>query len=212
VVVDVLRATTTLTVALANGARGVEPTATPEEALALRAARPGSLACGERDGRIVPGFDLGNSPFEYTRERVAGRGLVFASTNGSQAMIAAGGARRLVLAAFVNAAAVVERLRGESGVTIVCAGKVGGFSLEDTACAGLLLARLEAHGASADGPEARFARSLAPRDADEVRALVEGTAHGRTLASLGPDFARDVGFCAGLDGVDACFDVASGQR
>ena len=207
VIIDVLRATTTLTVALANGARGVIPTATPDEALALRAAQPDVLACGERDGRRVPGFDLGNSPYEYTAERVRGRTLAFASTNGSLAMLAAGGARRRVLAAFVNAGAVVDRVRGESEITIVCAGKLGRFGLEDAACAGLLLARLEAHGAVAADPAARLARSLAPADAAEVRALVGGAAHARDLATMGGAYRRDLDRCAGLDTLDRAFEL-----
>jgi 2-phosphosulfolactate phosphatase len=207
VIIDVLRATTTLTVALVNGARGVTPVATPQEALALRASRPDTLACGERDGRIVPGFDLGNSPYEYTAERVGGRSLAFASTNGSLAMLAARGARRRVLAAFVNARAVVDRIQGEPEVVIVCAGKLGRFSLEDAACAGLLLARLEAHGAVAADPAARLARALAPADEDEVRALVEGASHARDLAAMGGAYVRDLEFCAGLDTIDRAFDL-----
>jgi 2-phosphosulfolactate phosphatase len=207
VIVDVLRATTTLTVALAHGARGVIPTATPDEALALRDSRPGTLACGERNGRIVPGFDLGNSPFEYTEERVHGRTLVFASTNGSLAMLAARGARRRVLAAFVNAAAVAQSVRREREVAIVCAGKIGGFSLEDAACAGLLIARLEPHGGVPHNAAARLARALAPLAAGEVRVLVEGASHARELRSMGAAYARDLELCAGLDTLDRAFDL-----
>src|SRR5438477_287331 len=117
--------------ALANGAREVIPTATTDQALALRAGRRATLACGERDGRIVPGFDLGNSPFEYTRERVTGKTLAFASTNGSQAMLAAHRARRRVLAAFVNAAAAVETVAREREVATVWAGQRGALSSDD---------------------------------------------------------------------------------
>ncbi len=209
VIVDVLRATTTLTVALANGARGVFPTRTPAEALALRAARPDTLACGEREGRIVPGFDLGNSPYDYTAERVRGRTLAFASTNGSLAMLAARGARRRVLAAFINARAVVEQVRREREVVIVCAGKLGRFSLEDAACAGLLLARLETHGTVAADSAARLARALAPGDAAEVRALVQGASHARDLAAMGSAYARDLEFCAGLDTIDRAFELGA---
>ena len=208
VIIDVLRATTTLTVALMNGARGVSPVATPQEAIALRTSRPDTLACGERDGRIVPGFDLGNSPYEYTAERVGGKTLAFASTNGSLAMLAARGARRRVLAAFVNARAVVDRVRGEREVTILCAGKLGRFSLEDAACAGLLVARLEAHGAVATDPAARLARALAPADTGEVRALMEGASHARELAAMGGAYARDLEFCAGLDTLDRAFELS----
>jgi 2-phosphosulfolactate phosphatase len=207
VIIDVLRATTTLTVAIANGARAVVPCATPDAALALRARRPGTLACGEREGRIVEGFDLGNSPFEYTRARVEGRTLAFASTNGSQAMLAARDVRRRVLGAFHNASAVVEAVSRESDVTIVCAGKLGGFSYEDVCCAGLLVARLAQRGAIAANAAARFARALAPADAGEVRAVVEGSAHARDLASMGEAYAGDVEFCARLDGGDRAFAI-----
>lgn len=207
VVVDVLRATTTLTVALGHGARSVRAAATPEEALALRRADPGLLLGGERDGRRIEGFDLGNSPFEYPVPAVAGKRLVFSSTNGSLALLAAARAGRRVLGAFVNARAAVDRVARERAVVIVCAGKLGRFALEDAACAGLLCERLVAAGAEAIGPEAALARFLAPRDSAETRALVQGSAHGRTLRSLGPDYARDVEFCADLDALDQAFEV-----
>src|SRR5262249_59076667 len=108
---DVLRATTTLTVAMTNGAARVLPASTPDEGLALREQHPGALLCGEREGFVLPGYDLGNSPMEYTPERVARKTLVFASTNGSQALRLAGGQSERVLAAFVNLSAAVERVR-----------------------------------------------------------------------------------------------------
>lgn len=199
VIIDVLRATTTLTVAVTHGATRILPFASPEAALRHRESDPASRACGERDGRMVSGFDLGNSPAEYTRERVAGRTLAFASTNGSLAMRAVSRCRRRVLAAFVNAAAVVEALAGESQVLVLCAGRLGRFSIEDAACAGLLVERWAVRGATLDGDGARLARQLAPRDAAAVQALVEGASHGRYLRSLGPVFAADVESCARLD-------------
>jgi 2-phosphosulfolactate phosphatase len=205
VVVDVLRATTTLTVALGNGAREVLPFARPEDAMALRRGRDDVLACGEREGRIVPGFDLGNSPFEYTPERVSGKRLAFASTNGAMALLWAKDARRRVLAAFVNLSAVVERVVGERHVVIVCAGKLGRFALEDAACAGLLVGRLLDCGAALEGAAARAVHALAPRDVSEIRALVEGSAHGRYLRRLGPALARDLEFCARLDSLATAF-------
>ncbi len=203
IAVDVLRATSTLTVARAHGVERIVPLATPEDALALRAAQPGVLACGERGGRIVPGFDLGNSPAEYTRERVAGRTLAFASTNGSQAMLALAGCEVRWLGAFVGASALLGALADARAVCIACAGKEGAFALEDAACAGWLVERLVARGAEPGNSASRLCAALAPRDAGEVRTLVEGSEHGRYLAGLGADFARDVAFCATLDAVGA---------
>jgi 2-phosphosulfolactate phosphatase len=207
VVIDVLRATTTLTAALAAGAARVLPVARPEEAFALKGDRPDALACGERGGIKVPGFDLGNSPEEYTGAAVAGRTLLFASTNGSLALLACAGSGRRLLGAFVNAAAVVEALAGERFVTLVCAGKEGRFSLEDAACAGFIAAALAARGATPDGGGARLALALAPRDAAGVRALVQGCSHGRYLRSLGGPFARDVEFCGALDRFGQAFEI-----
>jgi 2-phosphosulfolactate phosphatase len=206
VVIDVLRATSTLTQALANGASRVVEAATVDEAFALRDRHPGSLLCGEREGRIIPGFDLGNSPFEYGAERVRDRTLIFASTNGSQAL-RLGAGRTRVLAAFVNLSAVIERVRRAREVVIVCAGKLGGFSLEDTGCAGLLVRRLRAHRGEPVGNEVALAERIAPDDADGARALVEGCDHGLYLRSLGAEFARDVEWCGRLDVLDRAFEM-----
>jgi 2-phosphosulfolactate phosphatase len=206
-ILDVLRATTTLTTAFANGAARVIPAATLEEARARKREHPDALMCGERDGRIVPGFDLGNSPEEYGRERVAGRTLVFASTNGSVAMQRAAGARRRILAAFVNASAALDAVRGEERVAIVCSGKLGSLSLEDTACAGWLAARLAERGARIEGAAARLALALAPGDPEAVRALVQGASHGRYLRALGGFFARDVEAAATLDTHGAAYEL-----
>lgn len=206
VVIDVLRATSTLTQALANGAASVIEAATVDEAFALRDRHPGSLLCGEREGRIIPGFDLGNSPFEYDADRVTGKTLVFASTNGSQALRLGAGHRR-VLAAFVNLSAVVERLRTVREIVIVCAGKLGGFSLEDAACAGMLVRRLREPRGEPLGAEAAIAERVAPSDGDGVRALVEGCDHGLYLRSLGAEFARDVAWCGRIDTIDQAFEV-----
>ena len=200
-VIDVLRATTTLAVALANGAVRVVAFASAAEALAFRDAHDGAIACGERDGRIVPGFDLGNSPAEYTRERVQGRTLAFASTNGSRALLAASRCRRRLLASFANFSATLAALAREPDVWIVCAGKLGGFALEDAACAGTLAAALARQGATLANAEARLAATLACDDTAAVRAVVTGSDHGRWLASLGEQFAEDVRYCAEQDGL-----------
>lgn len=205
VAIDVLRATTSLTVAMAHGARGIEPFATTEAALQRRAAGPDVLACGERNGRIVHGFDLGNSPAEFTRERVAGKTLAFASTNGSLAMRSLAGCGRRWLGAFVNASAVARALERERFVWLTCAGKEGRFAAEDAACAGWLCAALEARGATLGNPAARLVRALAPAGADAVRAAVEGAEHGRTLRAMGPEYAADVAFCASLDKIDQAY-------
>jgi phosphosulfolactate phosphohydrolase-like enzyme len=208
VAIDVLRATTTLARALEHGAAAVLPCATVGEARAARAARPAALLCGERDGRRVEGFDLGNSPAEYDAATVAGRTLVFASTNGSLALRAIAGCRVRMIAAFVNATATADALAAHPRVRLVCAGKVGRFALEDAALAGWLARALAGRGARLEGGAARLAERLAPRDAAGVRALVQGSEHGRYLRSLGPAYAADLEECAALDVLDRAFVLA----
>lgn len=206
-VIDVLRATTTLAVARRHGASAIVPFADTAEALRWRAAHPGALACGEREGRIVPGFDLGNSPSEYTRERVEGRTLAFASTNGSRALLAASRCRRRLLASFATLSATLAELEREPEVVLVCAGKLGGFALEDAACAGTLAAALARRGATLSGATARLAARCAVEGAGATRALVSGCDHGRWLSGLGPAYTADVAFCATLDALDSCAEA-----
>ncbi|HZT82367.1 MAG TPA: 2-phosphosulfolactate phosphatase [Gemmataceae bacterium] len=142
VVIDVLRATTTVVHALAAGCTAVRPCAEVEEARELaggmRAGRV--LLGGERGGRPPPGFDLGNSPKEYCGKLCRGATLVLTTTNGTRALLRAAEAERVLLAAFVNFSAVCEQLRHDPRpLHIVCAGTDGEVALEDTLLAGALV-------------------------------------------------------------------------
>jgi 2-phosphosulfolactate phosphatase len=142
VVVDVLRATTTIVHALAAGCPSVRPCAEVEEARALaggmRAGRV--LLGGERSGSPLPGFDLGNSPREYTAKACRGCTLVLTTTNGTRALLRAAAADRVLLAAFNNYSAVCEQLKQETRpIHILCAGTEGEITLEDTLLAGALV-------------------------------------------------------------------------
>jgi 2-phosphosulfolactate phosphatase len=142
VVVDVLRATTTTVHALAAGCQAVRPCAAVDEARALADSLPAGkvLLGGERDGRPLAGFDLGNSPREYTPARCAGTTLVLTTTNGTRALLHAAAAARVLVAGFINYSAVCEQLRHEvRPVHVLCAGEAGGVALEDTLLAGALV-------------------------------------------------------------------------
>jgi 2-phosphosulfolactate phosphatase len=145
VVIDVLRATTVTVFALEAGAREVIPCLEVDEA--RRCARqlpPGQgLLGGERRGLPIPGFDLGNSPAEYTPDRVAGKTVVLSTTNGVRAMLYAREAENVLIAAFVNATAVIERLVGQPQVHVLCAGTDGEYSEDDILLAGMLTERLQ---------------------------------------------------------------------
>src|SRR5262245_51883162 len=142
VVIDVLRATTTIVHALVAGCSAVRPCAEIDEAQTLagsmRAGRV--LLAGERGGAPLPGFDLGNSPAEYTPKTCKGCTLVLTTTNGTRALIRAAEAERALVAAFVNYSAVCEQLRQDPRpVHIVCAGTEGEVALEDTLLAGAIV-------------------------------------------------------------------------
>jgi 2-phosphosulfolactate phosphatase len=141
-VVDVLRASTTIAVALANGARVVVPLASSEEVVSRSKSltRSEVKLAGERKSKTISGFDLGNSPLEYGKEVVEGKTIMLTTTNGTAAILAIQGARDVVIASYVNFSAVLSMLRaalrGGTDVTILCAGQDRRFALEDAACAG----------------------------------------------------------------------------
>src|SRR3989442_4810711 len=145
VVIDVLRATTTIVAAVANGAKAVVPAASSEEAVRLTAnlAKDGFVLAGERKSLKIEGFGLGNSPREMTPEAVGGKTIVLATTNGTPALVAAQGGDPVLVGAAVNFKALVARARqvfaqrGE--LIIVCAGRDKQFALEDAYTAGLLI-------------------------------------------------------------------------
>ncbi len=142
VVIDVLRATTTIIHALAAGCTAVRPCAEVDEARTLagqmRAGRV--LLGGERGGKPLPGFDLGNSPREYTPKVCRGTTLVLTTTNGTRALLRAAEAERILVAGFVNFSAVCEQLRQEvRPIHIICAGLEGQVALEDTLLAGAFI-------------------------------------------------------------------------
>ena len=148
VVIDVLRATTTITHALAAGATQVIPCLETRDALEmrekLRQQSPDTpvLLGGERGGVLIEGFDLGNSPEDYTLERVGGKTLVFSTTNGTRAMFRLLDAETVYLACFNNATAVAKCLLEFPKITILCAGTDRQYTEEDMLLAGLLVERL----------------------------------------------------------------------
>ena len=203
VVIDVLRTCSSIATALRNGASKIIPVETVEEAtrLAETLDRKSRLLCGERDGRKVSGFDLGNSPREYTRTRVEGATLVFASTNASPLMTGILAGRDQILLGYVNLGVVGEALlRDGRDVAILCAARHGAFSLEDTACAGAIIARLrQAAGALDLNDAAEFAAAFERDHGRSPEEVLRRSDHGRYLITLG--FEEDLPVCAAVDSV-----------
>jgi 2-phosphosulfolactate phosphatase len=148
VVIDVLRATTTIIHALAAGANEVVPCLEVDEARLIAAGQfPGSAVLGgERGGLPIPGFDLGNSPRDYTPARVGGKSVIFTTTNGTRAMLRCKEARRVLIGAFVNLSAICRELTDVSNVALLCAGTDGHVTREDTLFAGAVVTELASRG------------------------------------------------------------------
>ncbi len=145
VVIDVLRASTTIVHALAHGANAVVPCASVAEAqdAASRHDRSHVLLGGERHGQLIDGFDLDNSPLAYTSDVVAGKTIVFTTTNGTLALRACEAASRVLIGAFVNRSAITRLLRSDGRPAhLVCAGTDGHLTAEDILFAGALAADL----------------------------------------------------------------------
>ncbi len=206
VVIDILRATTSIAVALANGAKAVLPAASTEEALriAQNLERDAVVLAGERKSVRIPGFALGNSPAEFTAAAIGGKTVVMATSNGTQALIAAQGAREVLAAAAVNFSAVVARARAalqENGdLLILCAGGDKHFALEDAFAAGRLTKVLLPEGGTSrleinDGAVA--ALELARHYGERWARALKASAHGRELVALG--FKADLDACAAQD-------------
>jgi 2-phosphosulfolactate phosphatase len=202
VVIDVLRASTTIVAALSNGAKEIIPVATVEAAMKIVGNRDGevTLLGGERHGKMIEGFHLGNSPSEYTEERVKNKSIVFTSTNGSQAFVKARYAKEMLVCGFVNISAVASALLlEEDDVTILCSGRDADFSLEDAVCAGMLLQKLiDAKGQSVTyGDTGAAALVLYKSQRRSLQAMLARTEHGKYLKAIG--FGGDLKTCAGLD-------------
>jgi len=208
-VIDLLRATTTLTAALAAGVAGIIPCVSVEAAVfqaeKLRKKNASVVLAGERGGLRIPGFDLGNSPLEFTRS-VRRKTVVLATSNGTKALAAVAPARFVVAGCLNNLSAAAAALarRHERLFLIVAAGEEGGWSEEDGLAAGLLLRELVRLKRGALRPARDFDRAAktaytlaagyTPR---RIETFLRRTSHGQELAALG--FAADLRACARLN-------------
>lgn len=206
VVVDLLRASTTIAVALANGAKAVLPAASTEEALriAQNLERDQLILAGERKSVRIEGFALGNSPLEFTPEVVAGKTIVLTTTNGTQALIAAQGAKEILVAAAVNFSVVVQRARAAleagSDLIVLCSGQDRRFAIEDAFTAGRLLKVLLPEGglkvvSTNDGGLASL--EIARHFGEKWLKALKASSHGCELVELG--FALDLRMCGTQD-------------
>lgn len=205
IVVDVLRASTTIATALKNGARVIIPTASIENAMKYASTlEPDSfLLCGERGGKIIDGFDLGNSPLEYSEEKVKGKTLIYASTNGSVAITKTKYAKLSVIAGFVNISEVVKFVSENSdNVLILCSGKLNSFCIEDTVCAGMIISLLMKGKAKKSfklSDSANASLKLYKSYRENLLEMLWESEHGKFLIELG--FEEDLKIASEVDSI-----------
>lgn len=203
-VIDVLRASSSIAAALANDAKAVIPLESPDEVVMQAKAfeRADVVLAGERRMLPIDGFDVGNSPREFTRAAVEGRTVLLTTTNGTPAITNTQAARDVVVASYVNYTAVLTMLRaalrGGTDITLVCAGRERQFALEDAGCAGRYVNNVAQWLSDVELNDAAQACALIDRDyGNDVIRLFEASAHGRALAAAG--FADDLAACASID-------------
>jgi 2-phosphosulfolactate phosphatase len=206
VVIDLLRASTTIIAALANGARFVVPCGEVADAKKIAVDLPAGTALlgGERGGVRIDGFDLDNSPAAYRRDIVSAKAIVLTTTNGTAALLRAKSADRILIGSLVNRAAVVrEIIRDSRPSRLVCAGTEGLVTAEDLLCAGAMVAEIEKQcgGVESRDDLAMIARNfwLGQSESGKLLQTLRASRGGRNLVELG--FDADIQFAASVDSI-----------
>jgi 2-phosphosulfolactate phosphatase len=196
VVIDILRATSSIVYGIDNGAQAIIPVAQVEDC--LNYADKGYLLAAERNGEVVEGYDFGNSPFSYTAEKVAGKTVVLTTTNGTKALhLARKKASQVVIGAFLNLKALCDWLKTQDkNVLLLCAGWKDQFNLEDTIFAGAVLHELRSLFTHFDDAGVA-AEDLYLMARDNLRAYVGKSAHSHRMMAL--NIEEDINFCLQLD-------------
>ena len=201
VVIDVLRCCSTIVMALANGAKEVIPTKTIREAQALHKKHPEFLLAGERKGLKPKGFNLGNSPLEFSSTIVKEKHVVLTTTSGTKAICSFKKARWVLIGAFFNVEAVAKaafKIAEEEkiGISFVLSGTYGRFSLEDFMCAGAIVENLPA-GKIACSDVVLAASLTFQQSYRQLTKIIQRGSHARYLKDIG--YGEDVKFCCQLD-------------
>jgi len=202
VVIDVLRASSTIVTALANGCRGFIPILSPEQAKeeAQQFEKESVLLGGEREGKKIEGFNLGNSPREYKGEVVKDKTIIFSTTNGVKILEMVKNAHRIIIGSFLNLHAVCNYCTNYQGdILIICAGKEGKYSLEDAACAGGIINSLRDvfPGGYQEVDANLTAQLLYENFGNNILEILRKSQHGQYLESIG--LGKDLKFCSQLD-------------
>ncbi len=195
VVNDILRATSVMVTAFANGAKAVAPVMTPEEAFSLKEqlGADSVILGGERDALPIKGFDYGNSPLSYTSDVIEGKTLIITTTNGTRAILNSQSAKKLYVGAFVNDDAILKILKEEEDVVLVASGSYDEFTIEDSLFAGKLAYDLQENYDAKLTDAAVAMASLYSSNCSNIHKIVSKGEHYQRLKGLG--FDKDLEYC-----------------
>jgi len=209
VVLDIFRATSSIATAMANGCQAIIPVVSVEQAKQLAGKKTAFLLAGERQSQKIDGFDFGNSPFDFSRDKVQDRQIIMTTTNGTTAIQATATAFCTLIGSFLNAGAVCRQAKQYGkDVLIVCAGTNRLFSLEDALCAGLLVDNL------LDGnvvpTDAALGAALMYKHAQtQLAEVAQSSRNGMRLCGLGR--TEDIEYCLRVDEIDCVPEFRSGM-
>ena len=190
VVIDVLRATSVMITALHNGAEKIFPFKDIKTIQERCENLKNIIKCGERNALKIDGFDLGNSPLEFTKEKILGKDIYMSTTNGTKAVENSLSAEKIIICSFLNIKSVSEKLlEYKKDVVIVCAGTNGKFSLDDTLCAGLIIKEMQKH-TEIQMNDVLLAAVRISESHENIKDILKGSTHYERLLSLG--FEKDM--------------------
>ena len=197
VIIDIFRATSSICYGIENGAAAIIPVSQVEECAAYREKSQDYLLAAERDGKVVEGFDFGNSPFSYIKEIVEGKTVVLTTTNGTHALHLSRLAKKIVIGSFLNLTALCNWLKTQDeNILLVCAGWKNNFNLEDTLFAGAVIEQLKAFDFKPDDA-AIAANDLYQTGKGDINGYLKKTSHSERLKQLGIE--KDIEFCLQVD-------------
>ncbi len=195
VVNDILRATSVMVTAFANGAKSVVPVMTPEEAFKMKddLGEDNVILGGEREALPIKGFDYGNSPLSYSAEVIKDKTLIITTTNGTRAILNSEKAKKLYIGAFVNDEAILNVLKDEDEIVLVASGSYNEFTIEDSLFAGKLSYDLQKNYGAELSDVAIAMASLYAQNCNDIHQLASKGAHYRRLKGMG--FTKDLEYC-----------------
>lgn len=210
IVIDILRATSVIVTAMNNGAKSVVPVLTVEKAFEKKDKYDDSVLGGERKGLKIEGFNAGNSPLEYSRGFIDGKTLIITTSNGTRAIKGSYGAKNIYIGSMLNGrSAAKEAFNSKNDVSIICAGTLGKFSLDDFMCAGHIIDELLKFGGYDMDDVSFLAYHTFEENKYNVLEFIKNARHACYLESIG--MSKDIEYCCSMDIIEIVPEYRDGE-